>query len=316
MLAAFNPAVKSPASPTPEQAAIDQALKQFWSLVERLKSAAGQQQPIHHVEETIFRQLLVMGHSLLQAFLASSGQGDVGPTLTLPGDRPSDPPQVLPRLDEPRSRPYLSIFGAIPITRACYGHGRVEAASLDARLHLPRRQYSYLFQQWLGAFVIDDSHAESIKKLEAILGLAVSVKASEDLNGEQAGDVEPFGEPLGHARPGRRGADPGGDGRLQGGPLGEVGLGSRTGRRRSQGHSVAGGGQSTSWQGPEGQQEADGGGGSGVHDRAVLPHRRRGDRRSDAKEGRRTPPSTDAQAGPRPICWWARWRCSSGWPTR
>jgi hypothetical protein len=192
MLAAFTPTVKFSASPTPEQAAVDHALNLFWTLVERLKSAADQQLPIHHVEEALFRQLLLMGHSLLAAFVAASGDGDVGPTLTLPGGRPSDSPQVLPKLDELRSRPYLSIFGEIPITRACYGQGRVEAAPLDARLDLPRRQYSYLFQQWLGAFVIDDAHAEAIKKLQTILGLGLSVKASEDLNREQASDVEPF----------------------------------------------------------------------------------------------------------------------------
>jgi hypothetical protein len=192
MLAAFTPALKSPASPAPEQAALGQALNHFWTLVERVRAAADQQQPIHHVEEALFRQLLVIGHSLLEAFLASSGEGDVGPTLNLPGERPSDPPRVLPRLDGPRSRPYLSIFGEIPVKRTCYGHGRLEAAPLDGRLHLPRRQYSYLFQQWLAAFVIDDAHAEAIKKLETILGLGVSVKASEDLNREQAGDVEPF----------------------------------------------------------------------------------------------------------------------------
>ena len=63
---------------------------------------------------------------------------------------------------------------------------------LDARLHLPRRQYSYLFQQWLGVFVVDDAHAEAIQKLQTILGLEVAVKASEDLNREQGSDVEPF----------------------------------------------------------------------------------------------------------------------------
>lgn len=192
MLAAAMPAVKSPATFTPEQAAVDHALNSFWTLVERIKHDAAGRQPIHHVEETLFRQLLVMGHSLLQAFLAASGDGDVGPTLSLDGQSPSQTPRVLPRLDEHRSRPYLSIFGPTQITRACYGQGRVEAAPLDARLHLPRRQYSYLFQQWLGAFVIDDAHAEAIQKLQTILGLGVAVKASEDLNVEQAGDVEPF----------------------------------------------------------------------------------------------------------------------------
>src|SRR5262249_8898230 len=57
---------------------------------------------------------------------------------------------------------------------------------------LPRRQYSYLLQQWLGAFVVDDAHAEAAKKLQTILGITIAVKASEDLNREQACDVEPF----------------------------------------------------------------------------------------------------------------------------
>jgi hypothetical protein len=196
MLAATTPAVKIQTYSTPEQAgcakAIDRSLGIFWVLVERLGCAADQRQPVHEVEEVIFRSLLAMGRDLLGAFLALSGDGDVGPNLAVPGDRPDDPPQVLPRLDQPRRRTYLSIFGAVEIERIGYGHDRLEAAPLDARLHLPRRQYSYLLQQWLGTFVVGDAHAEAIKKLETILGLEVAVKASEDLNREQGSDVEPF----------------------------------------------------------------------------------------------------------------------------
>src|SRR3954469_21287367 len=135
MFAATSTTVKFDAFSTPEQRAsaiaIDHSLTLFWALVERLQAAADQHQPIHQVEETIFRQLLTMGRSLLRAFLALSGDGDSGPTLPLPGDRPLDPPQVLPRLDEPRSRPYLSIFGETTIARVCYGQDRVEAVPLD-----------------------------------------------------------------------------------------------------------------------------------------------------------------------------------------
>ena len=52
---------------------------------------------------------------------------------------------------------------------------------LDAQLHLPQRQYSYLLQQWLGSFVVDDAHAEAIRKLETILGVEITVRVSVDL---------------------------------------------------------------------------------------------------------------------------------------
>jgi hypothetical protein len=210
MLAAAAPAVKLAPGTTPEQLgcsrAIDQALSLFWTLVQRLQEAAGQEQPIHQVEEMIFRDLLAIGLARLRAFLDASGEGDVGPTLTVPGTCPGEPPLVLPRLDAPRSRPYLSIFGEVAIQRTCYGPDRVEVAPLDARLHRPRRQYSYLLQKWLGAFVIDDAHAEAVQKLQTILGLSIPVKASEDLNREQAGDVELLPDSLPVPEPSEEGA--------------------------------------------------------------------------------------------------------------
>jgi len=200
MLTPTVAAVKFDLPWTPEQQAcstkIDQGLKTFWNLVERMQHAADRQQPIHQVEEIVFRDLLVMGRWMLEAFLDMAGTGDVGPTLTIAGDSRSDPDQELPRLDQPYKRPYLSIFGAIDIERTCYGHDRVEAAPLDAQLHLPQRQYSYLLQQWLGSFVVDDAHAEALRKLGTILGLEITVRASEDLNREQASDVEVFQDRL------------------------------------------------------------------------------------------------------------------------
>lgn len=52
-------AVKFDLSSTPEQAAcamkIDEGLKTFWNVVEHMQHAADRRQPIHQVEETIFR---------------------------------------------------------------------------------------------------------------------------------------------------------------------------------------------------------------------------------------------------------------------
>jgi hypothetical protein len=210
MLTNAAPLVKLAPDTTPEQQScaqdIDQALTIFWNLVERVQDAAERHDPIHQVEETIFRDLLTMGLAMLRSFLTASGDGDVGPTLTIPGERPGESPLVLPRLEEPRSRPYLSIFGEVAIERVGYGRDRLDAAPLDARLHLPRRQYSYLLQKWLGSFVIDDAHAEAVGKLQTILGLSIPVKASEDLNREQASDVEPFQDRLPVPEPSQEGA--------------------------------------------------------------------------------------------------------------
>ena len=117
MLAPTTAAVKFDLPSTPEQRAcsksIDEGLNTFWTLVERLQNAADQHQPIHEVEETVFRQLLVVGRWMLQAFLDMAGSGDVGPTVIVAGDSPTDPDQELPRLEQTRTRPYLSIFGEI-----------------------------------------------------------------------------------------------------------------------------------------------------------------------------------------------------------
>ena len=51
-----------------------------------VQDAAQRHDPIHQVEETIFRDLLTIGLSMLRTFLAASGDGDVGPTLTIPGE--------------------------------------------------------------------------------------------------------------------------------------------------------------------------------------------------------------------------------------
>src|SRR5271169_161735 len=112
MLAPSIAAVKFDLPSTLEQKAcskcINEGLNTFWTLVERLQNAAEQHQPIHEVEETAFRQLLVVGRWLLQAFLDMAGSGDVGPTMIVAGDSPSDPDQKLPRLEPIRTRPYLS----------------------------------------------------------------------------------------------------------------------------------------------------------------------------------------------------------------
>ena len=144
-----------------------------------------------------------------------------------------------------------------------------------------------------GSFVVDDAHAEAIKKLQTILGLEIAVKASEDLNREQASDVEPFQNHLPTPEATEEGpilvvtAD------CKGVPLVRKALPPE----EATDTPLPGPGEPAPRQGREGEQEEDGGGGRGLHDRTVCAHRRRGDRRSHEGEGRQASPEARAQAG-------------------
>jgi len=189
--------------------------------------------------------------------------------MTVSGDPPSGPDQRLPRLDQPHKRPYLSIFGAIDIERTCYGHDRVEAVPLDSQLHLPQRQYSYLLQKWLGSF----RGRRCSRRGDPEAGGRSSAwrspsRASEDLNREQASDVELFQDRL----PVPEAADEGPllvvTADCKGVPLvrqalppdeaTDTPLPKLANPRRGKGE--------------EGEQEEDGGGGGGVYDRSVWAH--------------------------------------------
>ena len=139
MLTAAAPTVKLAPDTTPEQQSCAQDIDQALAHLLEPRRAASRTLPSNSDRSIRSRRsssgtLLTMGLALLRSFLAASGDGDVGPTLTIPGERPDEPPQVLPRLDEPRSRPYLSIFGEVTIERVGYGEDRLDAAPLDARL--------------------------------------------------------------------------------------------------------------------------------------------------------------------------------------
>ena len=249
----------------------------------------------------------MIGNWLLQAFLDMAGNGDVGPTLKVASDSPSDPDQELPRLEQPHRRPYLSIFGEVAIERTCYGQDRVPPPGRE--LHLPQRQYSYLLQQWLGSFVVDDAHAEAIRKLATILGLEITVRASEDLNREQASDVEVFQDRL-----------PVPDAAEEG-PLLVVtadckGVPLVRGRcRRKRRPTPANPGEPARGKGKKANKKKMAAVGA-VY--TIEPFVRTADdvieevMRKKARKRRPAPRTNGCERS----CWWARWRCSCGWRMR
>jgi hypothetical protein len=118
---------------TPEQAAL-KAREQFDALRGFVDQAARDGQRVDTVERELFRQLLGLGHTLLSAFVAAQGDGDLGPEVEVSGG------QAARRLPERHDRRYVSVFGELTITWAVYGSRegqRIEWVPLDERLGLP-----------------------------------------------------------------------------------------------------------------------------------------------------------------------------------
>jgi hypothetical protein len=141
------------------------------------------------VEREVFRQLLGLGHSLLSAFVAAQGDGDLGPHAETPRGR------TVRRLPEHHDRRYLSIFGELTITRIVYGtrEGRkIEHVPLDERLGLPEGEFSYVLEDWSQRLCLKESFAEAGCSLEMLLGLRLGTRALEGLNRAVAGYAPAF----------------------------------------------------------------------------------------------------------------------------
>src|SRR3954454_7083785 len=163
---------------TPEQAAL-KAQHQFDALRDFVQQAAQDGQRIDTVEREVFRQLLGLGHTLLSAFVAQQGDGDLGPQAETPDGRTAR------RLPERHDRRYVSIFGELTIPRVVYGTRegqKIERVPLDERLGLPEGDFSYVLEDWSQRLCLKESFAEAGRSLEMLLGLRLGTRALEQMN--------------------------------------------------------------------------------------------------------------------------------------
>jgi hypothetical protein len=163
---------------TPEQAAL-KARDQFDALNQFVRRAAQDGIRVDTVERELFRQLLGLGHSLLSAFVALQGDGDVGPEAETSDGR------SVRRLPEPHDRRYMSIFGELAIARVVYGTRegqKIEHVPLDGQLGLPEDDFSYVLEDWGQRLCLKESFAEAGHSLEMLLGLRLGTRALEGMN--------------------------------------------------------------------------------------------------------------------------------------
>src|SRR4051812_41210425 len=173
---------------TPEQAAL-KAQHQFDALRDFVQQAARDGQRIDTVEREVFRQLLGLGHSLLSAFVAAQGDGDIGPEAETPGGH------LVRRLPERHDRRYVSIFGELTIERVAYGTRegqKIEHVPPDERLGLPEGDFSYVLGDWGQRLCLKGSFAEVGRSLEMLLGLRLGTRALEGMNRAVAGYAPAF----------------------------------------------------------------------------------------------------------------------------
>ncbi len=138
------------------------------------------------VERDIFSRMLEASRSALAGFVAGAGDGDEGKCVEVDG-------RTLQRSDHPHRRIYHSIFGKLEIDRYVYAPGpkkKIAYAPIDARLGLPRGEYSYVLEDWLERLCVKEPFAEGAANLAAILNLRPSVRTAEVLNRRMAEHAE------------------------------------------------------------------------------------------------------------------------------
>lgn len=172
---------------TQEQAVL-KSQQQLHSILSYVQAAASDDQRIDLVEREVFSQLLAIGLTLLESFVAAHGDCDAGEEVQIDERR-------LRRLDQPHQRRYLSIFGELSIARIVYAvreGQKIEHAPLDQQLGLPASEFSYVLEDWLQRLCVKESFTEAITSLKSILGIAPSQRATEVMNQDMARQSEPF----------------------------------------------------------------------------------------------------------------------------
>src|SRR3954464_13137315 len=171
--------------------AFGKAQQQLLDLIAFVRQATQDQQRLDQVERGLFTHLLQLGLSLLTAFVAAAGDGDVGDTTTTADGTPCR------RLPQPHQRTYRSLFGTLPICRFVYGSRegqKIEHVPLDAVLGLPEGEFSYVLEDWTQRLCLKGAFAEAAQSLHDLLGLRHGVRSLEHMSQAVADSAAAFAD--------------------------------------------------------------------------------------------------------------------------
>lgn len=170
------------------ESSFDKAREIVEELTRFVEVASSRGERIDLVERELFSRLLMLGCEFLQAYVHLAGDGDVGEVV-------EHDDVTLRRSKDKHQRPYRSIFGVLEISRWVYGVREGQKARylpLDSRLGLPEGEHSYVLEDWLQQFCVQNAFSSSVKSLADLLGIKTSTRTAERMNRKLGQYVESY----------------------------------------------------------------------------------------------------------------------------
>jgi hypothetical protein len=161
----------------------------FNDLKKAVVDAVRDNQPVHEIERTLWREVRRIGREALTLVFDLLGNGDQGEELELPDGR------RLQRLEQEHRRDYQSIFGPFELSRVVYGSRegqKIAFVPLDNRLQFPESVWSYVLQDWDQSLCVEQAFGQTQSAIGRILDLRQSVDGLEHMNQQMAQGVTTF----------------------------------------------------------------------------------------------------------------------------
>jgi hypothetical protein len=159
------------------------------SLLDNVRQGAAEARSFDEVERSTLESLLEIGHTAMEGFIELQGNGDLGDEATMDGS------QTLYRSEIPVGRTLHSIFGEHRFDAFVYAPGpkqKVVMRPIDARMQLPDRQQSYLYQELSQMLCVDQSFGQASRSFSTIFKQKTSVDTFENINQSMGAQAELF----------------------------------------------------------------------------------------------------------------------------
>jgi hypothetical protein len=164
---------------------VKQGLPDLFSYMEQ---ASKSHERLDKVEMHIFKSMMDLGMQMLQFYIRTVKQSEEN------SFRDNHPGEAQNK--GLFKRTYFSLFGKTEITRSKFYFPSREQTlhPLDKTLGLPKGEYSYALQDWIGLSATETDFRSSVALVNRIFGHGISAMQSERMANELSGSVDEFYE--------------------------------------------------------------------------------------------------------------------------